>query len=241
MGRLSVYGWSSTVRFTVSTQAVPAVADALLWIIGSHGVREGIHYLDDFLILGRAGTEECSEGLERSLQLCKRLSVTVAPQKTEGPATALSFLGICLDTDEMIIKLPQEKLTRLRSLITEWKGRRTCCKRDLLSLIGQLQHACKVVWAGRSFLRRMIDLSTVASKLHHRIRLSRGFQSDLQWWDTFLVRWNGVSMMRSLHRSTPVAILTSDASGGGAVAPSQMVVNGSKSYGLSHGAPSTLR
>ena len=124
-----------------------AVADALLWIIGSHGVREGIHYLDDFLILGRAGTEECSEGLERSLQLCKNLGVTVAPQKTEGPATALSFLGICLDTDEMIIKLPQEKLTRLRSLITEWKGRRTCCKRDLLSLIGQLQHACKVVRA----------------------------------------------------------------------------------------------
>ena len=191
-----------------------AVADALLWIIGSHGVREGIHYLDDFLILGRAGTEECSEGLERSLQLCKNLGVTVAPQKTEGPATTLSFLVICLDTDEMIIKLPQEKLTRLRSLITEWKGRRTCCKRDLLSLIGQLQHACKVVRAGRSFLRRMIDLSTVASKLHHRIRLSRGFQSDLHWWDTFLVRWNGVSMMRSLHRSTPVAIQTSDASGG---------------------------
>ena len=41
-----------------------AVADALLWIIGSNGVHEGIYYLDDFLILGWAGTEECSEGLE---------------------------------------------------------------------------------------------------------------------------------------------------------------------------------
>ena len=191
-----------------------AVAYVLLWILGSHGVREGIHYLDDFLILGQAGTDECERALALSLELCKILGVTVATKKTEGPATTLSFLGIVLDTEKMVIRLPQDKLIQLRKLIGKWKGRKTCCKRQLLSLIGQLQHACKVVRPGRSFLRRMIDLSTVAKKLHHRIRLNRGFQTDLLWWDTFLVKWNGVSMMRSLHGGTPVATLTSDVSGG---------------------------
>ena len=31
-------------------------------------------------------------------------------------------------------------------------------KRDILSIIGVLSHACKTIIAGRSFLRRLIDL-----------------------------------------------------------------------------------
>ena len=155
-----------------------AVADALLWILGCHGVHEGIHHLDDFLILGQSVTDEFERALDLSLELCKILGVLVL-KKTEGPAMTLSFLEIVLDTEKMVIRLPQDKLTRLRNLIGEWKGHKTCSKRLLLSFIGQLQHTCKVVRPGRSFLRRMIDLSTVAKKLHHQIRLSRGFQSDL--------------------------------------------------------------
>ena len=191
-----------------------AIADALLWIMGSHGVQEGIHYLDDFLVLGPAGSDMCGRALVTSLDICRELGVTVAPQKTEGPVTSLSFLGILLDTERMELRLPNDKLIRLRALIHEWKGRRACRKRQLLSLIGQLQHACKVVRAGRSFLRRLIDLSTVPKKMHHQVRLNRAFQSDLLWWDTFLEDWNGVSMMTSLHRSPASATLTSDASGG---------------------------
>ncbi len=38
----------------------------------------------------------------------------------------------------------------------------------------------------------MIQLSTVAKKLHHRIRLNKGFRSDLEWWVLFFteVEWN---------------------------------------------------
>ena len=89
------------------------------------------------------------------------------------------FLGILLDTTNLELRLPDDKLQRLRQLIQVWKGKRSCTKRDLLSLIGQLQHACKVVRPGRTFLRRMIELATVAKELHHHIRLNRGFKSDL--------------------------------------------------------------
>jgi len=80
-------------------------------------------------------------------------------------------------------------------------------------LIGQLQHACRVVRAGRTFPRRMIDLSMVAKELHHHIRLNRGFRSDLQWWSLFLEGWNGISLVSSLARSSPGVVLTLDASG----------------------------
>ena len=109
--------------------------------------------------------------------------------------------------------MPEEKLSRLKGMISKWKGRKSCRKRELLSLIGQLQHACRMVRAGRTFLRRMIDLSTVVVELHHHIRLNKGFQSNLQWWDLFLEGWNGVSMFASLARSSTAMVLTSDASG----------------------------
>ena len=38
-----------------------AVADALLWVMREKGVTCGLHYLDDFLFLGRRGSEECAE------------------------------------------------------------------------------------------------------------------------------------------------------------------------------------
>ena len=54
-----------------------------------------------------------------------------------------------------------------------------------------------MVPAGRSFLRRMIDLSTKAQSLDHWIRLNADFRSDLAWWRLFLGHWNGVSMLSS--------------------------------------------
>lgn len=113
----------------------------------------------------------------------------------------------------MEIRLPDDKLARLRLTIQKWKTRKSCTKRDLLSLIGQLNHACKVVRYGRTFLRRMINLSTCAKELHHHIRLNVSFRSDLQWWATFLPLWNGVSMMAVARRAHPEATIVSDASG----------------------------
>ena len=68
-------------------------------------------------------------------------------------------------------------------------------------------------WPGRSLLRRMITLSTVARELHHRIRLNRGFRSDLQWWGRFLPSWNVTGMMSVVAKCGFVATVTSDASG----------------------------
>ena len=91
--------------------------------------------------------------------------------------------------------------------------RKSCMKHELLSLIGLLQHACRVVRSGRSFLRRMINLSSVAREPHHHIRLNMGFRSDLEWWATFLPVWNGVGLMGPGSHGRPSLLVTSDASG----------------------------
>ena len=80
-------------------------------------------------------------------------------EKLEGPATCLTFLGIEVDTEAMELCLSEKKLGLLTATVKEWYGRKSCTKRELLSLIGVLSHACKVVRPGRSFLRRLINVS----------------------------------------------------------------------------------
>ena len=190
-----------------------ALANAVLWIMGRHGVAHAIHYLDDYLVMALPGTDECQSALHTCLRLCEHLGVPIADHKVDGPTTALIFLGVELDREAAVLRLPQEKLHHLKGLITSWAGRKSCSKRELLSLIGQVQHACRVVWPGRTFLHRMIDLSSVAKELHHHVRLSAAFRSDLQWWALFLEDWNGVSIFKSVVLQHPMATLTSDASG----------------------------
>ncbi len=147
-----------------------AVADAMLWILERSDNVEAIHYLDDFLLFGAPNSNQCEEALTKALSRCQALGVRIATRKT-----VLTFLGVELDSDLMTVRLPAQKLDRLRREILRWEGRRSCTKRELLSIIGQLQHACYVIKPGRSFLRRMIDLSRCV----HRAALSGAFKYRL--------------------------------------------------------------
>ena len=134
---------------------------------------------------------------------CGLLGTPLAQEKCEGPSTIITILGIEIDTTNMQLQLPREKLDRLSQLVTEWSIKKSCTKRELDSLIGQLQHACAVVKPGRSFLRQMIELSKIAHKPWHYIRLNHSFHSDLMWWKLFLHLWNSISMMSTIMPTYP--------------------------------------
>ena len=174
-----------------------AVANAVQGMMQLQGVSYIEHYIDDFITMGAVGTQECAENIRIMHETCRELGVPVEEAKSEGPVSKLHFLGIELDTTAMELRLPHEKLTSLLKLLGDWRGKKSCTKRELLSIIGSLSHATKVVRSGRAFLRRLIDLSKLAKRPHHHLRLSREARSDLEWWFRFASSWNGVSMMRS--------------------------------------------
>jgi hypothetical protein len=93
----------------------------------------------------------------------------------------------------MEIRLPEDKAQKLQA---QWAGRQHCRKRELLSLIGKLAHACKVVRTGRLFLRRMIELAARVEHLDHWVHFSVEFRADLGWWQAFLSSWNRHCMMQ---------------------------------------------
>ena len=190
------------------------LADLLLWIAKSRGVSFSIHYLDDFLTIGPAASSICQQNLDIFKSTCCELGVPLALEKVDSPTTCLTFLGIVLDTCSMEIRLPSEKLTRIQREVSSWLQKRSATKRQILSLIGLLQHATKVVRQGRTFVTRMYKVAAKVKELSYYTRLSKEFKSDLFWWHYFLEHWNGLSLLRSAKNTIPADLsIQTDASG----------------------------
>ena len=142
------------------------------------------------------------------------LGVPLATNKLEGPSTSLSFLGIILDTNRMEIRLPPNKVIRMQELLTTWLPRKKARKREILSLVGTLQHATKVVQPGRTFVSRMYASAAKLCEIHYITRLNKAFKSNLFWWYAFLQSWNGFSILRHPSVSShPDFCVQTDASG----------------------------
>ena len=97
-----------------------AVADALEWCLRRSRVSHIDHYLDDYITMGAPATSECQHNLSLILDKCETLGVPIASEKLVGPSTCLTFLGIEIDTEEGVMRLPAEKLARIQSQIRDW-------------------------------------------------------------------------------------------------------------------------
>jgi len=96
-----------------------AISDACMWILHTHGVRFGLHYLDDFLLVGPAQSQESQQALDTTMATFASMGLSVAPEKTEGPTTSLVFLGIEIDTLRLQLRLPPDKKARLSAGLSE--------------------------------------------------------------------------------------------------------------------------
>ena len=114
-----------------------------------------LHYLDDFLLVGK-NESECKQLLQSFIITADNLGVPLAVEKMEGPNTVLSFLGIELDTVKQVARLTVEKLERCKNMIVSILRKKKTNLCTVQSLLGLLNFACNVV-PGRPFLRCLID------------------------------------------------------------------------------------
>lgn len=157
-----------------------------------------IHYVDDFLFVVKLESD-AQHLLDRALALCEELGVPIASEKTEGPTTCLTFLGIELDTVKMEARLPPDKLLELQQLCAVWERKDTASVQELQSIVGSLQFACCVVRPGRYYLRRLQSHIARIRKWSKsnlaRFTLPRAVIADIEWWLKFISTWNGVSLL----------------------------------------------
>ena len=192
-----------------------SIAAMVEWIlINKYQVAELVHYLGGFITAGPQNSNMCARNLRIALRVCTELGIPLHPDKCEGPSMVLVVLGIELDSINQLAHLPIDKLSKLRVLLNSWASRQWCRRKEHESLIGHLHHAAKVVWPGRTFLRRMINLLCCFRNDGHPIRLNAEFHLDLKWWLQFLETWNRVSFWLYPGMSAaPTMEVTSDAAG----------------------------
>ena len=73
-------------------------------------------------------------------------------------------------------------------------------KREMLSLLGHLNFAMRIIPQGRSFISRLLDLAHSVPKRNDLMHLNEGCRSDLKFWSFLIANWNGISFF---YNDTP--------------------------------------
>jgi hypothetical protein len=180
-------------RMPFGLSVAPRICTLLLSVV-AHGLRRAgvdaaARFLDDFLFLQQtAGLMESS--LRRAETVISTFGLVVNPEKTEGPAQRIAFLGIMLDSVSQTLSCTPERLEELRSLLSQAERSPTIKLSALRTLIGKLSFASQVLSGARPFMRRMMDLlngrlrslaltdRSDSRQLHHQLQLQ--FQLQLQ-------------------------------------------------------------
>lgn len=115
------------------------------------------------------------------------LGVDLSDDKCLPPATLQTFLGLELDTIEMCLRVPPDKLGKAAALVAVWLTRVSATKRQLQSLLGRLIHIATAVLPGRRFVARVIELTKLDKS---SISLDYGFRLDLQ---CGISSWSGIT------------------------------------------------
>ena len=142
--------------------------------------------------------------------LARDICLPIKSSKTVYPTTTLTFLGLELDTVKFEIRLPEDKLVTLRTEVQKLITQRSATLRQLQSLIGMLNFACQVVPPGRTFLRRLINLTIGLKKPFHHRRLNSEAKADLKAWQIFLDNFNGKAIFPTgiTHSSSSLHLFT---------------------------------
>ena len=181
------------------------ITDALAWIHRQSGLDtvaekqfHCINYCDDL-----GGAEPAKDMADLSFTklglLLAQLGLAESVDKARRPSTEIVYLGVQFDSLAMTMSVPPEKLAEVKEEIEHWYKKTTAAKKPLQSLLGKLFWVSRVVQHSRTFIGRLLtQLREMSGKPDFaKVQLSEDCKKDLLWWRTFIVQYNGVTMIEN--------------------------------------------
>jgi hypothetical protein len=128
--------------------------------------------------------------MDSFLYISSELGVPIAENKTLGPTTCITFLGLDIDTLTMVVNIPENKKLKLgvEILLEEKKVK----LRELEPITGLMAFCSRAIPSARAFTRRLYDLiSSVKYKKPYYIRINSEVKADALVRYEFFVKFNG--------------------------------------------------
>ena len=171
-------------------------------------------YIDD--IIGVQSAVHAQRAFDTLKALVDNLGLPINPQKLVSLAKQVICMGILVDVENNILKIPDEKMAEIKSLCKNLAQKITATKQQLQSLLGKLLYIHRCVRPSRLFVNRMLALLRSSHNDHH-IQLTDTFQRDIAWFNVFLDKFNGKTMIH--HQGSPQihAFVDASLSGVGAI------------------------
>lgn len=148
-----------------------------------------IGYLDDYFVSGPTRLA-CEIDQQSLIDLLQYLGFTINRQKVVTPSQKPKYLGIIVDLEDMVFRLPREKIDKTLEKVSLTLESSWCSRKSLERVTGLLAHCAMLVKGGRTFCRRLYSLLK-ATRNKKRVRLAQVFRQDLLWWKSFLHVFNG--------------------------------------------------
>lgn len=128
-------------------------------------------YIDDFY--GAESPELAERSFDRMTQLFSELRLQSLPDKDTPPTHEMTCLGVCVNTFNMTLSVPEFRLEELQDLLSSWLIKTHFSKRELQQLLR----------------------SCFACPRHQQYTVNDAICRDLVWWKHFLQHYNGVSVI----------------------------------------------
>ena len=168
-----------------SCKIFEAFSSAFEWIIRQNITSlQILHYLDDFFSC-KATKIACNYQVQVVHRVAQQLGIPIADDKTVWATTALTFLGLGVDSVNQRIYIPPVKLQRLLEKLAMIINGKNPTARVISSLAGSLSFYCRAVPPGRPFIRRLYG-AIAGMPLYHHVTMTGQMRRDLKVWWAFL-------------------------------------------------------
>ena len=118
-----------------SARCCQRVTNAVIYIFVNWGYFD-INYLDD---LGGAQEEETADVAFHTLRrLLVQFGLTEASSKSCSPNYVMIFLGVEISSVLLTLRIPEDKLQEILSILDIWTDKQACTLKELQSLAGLL-------------------------------------------------------------------------------------------------------
>ena len=189
-----------------------ALSGEIVQFLAALGIKSCM-YVDDLLCAADTDAE-CEKHITTAVSVFAWLGLRCSPEKTEGPASILQYIGYELDCENRTVKIGDARQEELLGLARKLLAADEFGTKDLESAIGKFSFAAGVLRGGRSYLYRMYTaLQQALSAGDRTVALTDDVKADARWWATQLEHNPGGSRIWLEDEQLPVITLKGDASG----------------------------